>query len=602
MEELVRQVLNAEADAKAAVPKDRKAAELEPPSEVVTLKTKDGKELKVNVGGEGGFGQGVAYLTSSDKPAIMAVPRDAVAALFKKLDAFRDPYMLASSPGDYQRVKLTLSKVDKKEAPKGSLVLIKKSEGLWEYKDPEGYDGSADMGDAHSVPPTGVDGLLKELSDIKVEQSDKSSGFVADDATDLAKYNLDPAKSDVLTIDIDRVDSVKTENGKQQPKTSAVTLLVGVGKKVDDKAAEPKYYAALKGKQGYTVVEIPAKEPDAVAALFKEPAKLCNHSLAALAPAEKPLAVDVVNDFGKLEFRRENGTAPWHLYRDGAEIPLAKDQNRDPSGDPVQRFVNQLVQKVPGESFLPPKTDQAKLGLNKPTATVSIWVDGVEKQEVKTDDKKDKKEADKKAETTTRFVLAKDKVDKPASKLTFGAVEGKDVVVKRQAFHKGWDETALLKTPDFLLDQVKQGPLAYEDKELPSFNGKFDLPDKDVVKLALRPRRRSICDGPRERQAGYAVDVRGAEGHGRSQGVQAGRGTDSGRAARLAPMRLVTETPKEGELDKEYGLKTPALKAVVTKEDKTSYTYDFGKDAAGGGEYAAPEPTADGLYRGQNPS
>ena len=144
----MRQVLNAEADAKAAVPKDRKAAELEPPSEVVTLKTKDGKELKVNVGGEGGFGNGVAYLTSSDKPAIMAVPRDAVAALFKKLDAFRDPYLLASSPGDYQRVKLTLSKVDKKEAPKGSLVLIKKSEGLWEYKDPEGYDGSADMGDA----------------------------------------------------------------------------------------------------------------------------------------------------------------------------------------------------------------------------------------------------------------------------------------------------------------------------------------------------------------------------------------------------------------------------------------------------------------------
>ena len=431
-----------------------------------------------------------------------------------------------------------------------------------------------------------MDGLLKELSDLKVDQGDKSSGFVEDDAKDLAKYNLDPAKSDVLTIDVDRIDSIKDENGKQETKTSPVTVLVGVGKKVDDKAAEPKYYAVLKGEHGNSVVEVAAKGVDEIVPLFKDPAKLRNHSLAALAPAEKPVAVDVVNGYGKLEFRRENGDAPWHLYRDGAEIPLAKDTSRDPNGDPVQRFVNQLVQKVPVASFLDPKADQAKLGLDKPTATVSIWVDGVEKQEEKKDDKKDAKEGDKKAETTTRFVLAKDKVDKPASRLTFGAVEGKEVVIKRQAYHKGWDETALVKTPDLLLDQAKEGPLAYEDKTLPSFNKPFDLPDAGVVKLALRPRRRSFRRGPRRRQAGNAVDVRGAEGHGRPQGVQDGRGTDFGGAARPPRLRLVAEAPKEDELDKEYGLKTPAIKAVVTKEDKTSYTYDFGKDAAGGGEYA----------------
>ena len=172
--------------------------------------------------------------------------------------------------------------------------------------------------------------------------------------------------------------------------------------------------------------------------------------------------------------------------------------------------------------------------MNKPTATVSIWVDGVEKQEVKKDDKKDKKEADKKAETTTRFVLAKDKVDKPASKLTFGAVEGKEVVVKRQAYHKGWDETALVKTPDFLLEQAKQGPLAYEDKELPNFNRQIRFAGQGRGEIGARPRRRSLCDGPRERQAEYAVDVRGAEGYGRSQGVQDGRGTNSSRVARIA--------------------------------------------------------------------
>ncbi len=325
VEGLVRQVLDAETDAKAAVPADRKAADLDPPAEVVTLKTKDGKEWKVNVGGEGGFGNGVAYLTSSDKPAIAAVSRSAIDSLFKKLDAFRDPYMLAASPTDYQhRIKLTLNKVDKKEAPKGSLVLIKKGEGIWEYKDPDGYDGSAELGEASSVPPTGVDGLLKELSDIKVEQGDKSTGFVEDDAKDLAKYNLDPSKSDVLTIDVDRIDSIKDENGTQQTKTSPVTLLVGVGKKVDDKAADPKYYAALQGEHGNSVVEVGAKGVDEVAQLFKDPAKLRNHSLAALAPAEKPVAVDVVNGYGKLEFRRENGDAPWHLYRDARKSLSAK--------------------------------------------------------------------------------------------------------------------------------------------------------------------------------------------------------------------------------------------------------------------------------------
>jgi hypothetical protein len=586
VEGLVRQVLEAQSDAKAAIPPDRKAAELDPPAEIVTLKTKDGKELKLNVGGEGGFGAGVAFVTSSDKSAVMAVPRSAIESVFKKLDDFRDPYLLAASPSDYQHVKLTLSKVDKKEAPKGALVLVKKSEGLWEYKDPEGYDGSAEEGEASTVPPTGVEGLLKELSDLKVDSVDKG-GFVEDDAKDLAKYNLDPAKSDVLTIEVDRIDSIKDENGTQATKTSPVTLLVGVGKKVDDKAADAKYYAALKGEHGNTVVEVAAKGPSEIAALFKDPAKLRNHSLAALGPAEKPVAVDVVNGPSKLEFRRENGTSPWHLYRDGAEIPLSKDTNRDPNGDPVQRFVNQLVQKVPVASFLDPKADQAKLGLGKPSVVVSIWVDGVEKQpEEKKDDKKDPKEADKKAETKTRLVLAKDKVDKPASRLTFGAVEGKEVVIKRQAYHKGWDETALVKTPDLLLDEVKQGPLAYEDKTLPSFNGQFDLPDKDVVQLALdrggvhylvtradaKPETPWTFAAPKDmagrKVSKSAVEQILAELHG------------------LRATRLVTESPKDDELDKEYGLKTPTLKAVVTKTDKTSYTYDFGKDAAGGGEYA----------------
>jgi hypothetical protein len=585
--ELVSQVLNATRDQEADNPPSAAAAGLEPPTEVITLKKGDERPLTLNVGNVSSESQkAVIYVSSPERPKeIIPVLKSRLAMVLKKVNDFRDPYLLAASPSDYQHVKLTLSKVDKKEAPKGALVLVKKSEGLWEYKDPEGYDGSAEQGESSSVPPTGVEGLLKELSDVKVDSVDKG-GFVEDDAKDLAKYNLDPAKSDVLTIEVDRIDSIKDENGAQQTKTSPITLLVGVGKKVDDKAADPKYYAALKGEHGNTVVEVSTKGPDEIAALFKDPAKLRNHSLAALGPSEKPLAVDVVNAFGKLEFRRETGDAPWHLYRDGAEIPLSKDPNRDPNGDPVQRFVNQLVQKTPVGSFLDPKADQTKLGLDKPSAVVSIWVDGVEKQEEKKDDKKDPKDADKKAETKTRLVLAKDKADKPASRLTFGAVEGKDVIIKREAHHKGWDETALVKTPDLLLDEAKAGPLAYEDKELPSFNGKFDLPDKDVVQLALdrggvhtiivradaKPDTPWTFAEPKD-MAGRKVSKSAVE-----QILAALHG--------LRATRLVAETPKDDDLDKDYGLKTPALKAVVTKAEKTSTTYDFGKDAAGGGEYA----------------
>ena len=183
-------------------------------------------------------------------------------------------------------------------------------------------------------------------------------------------------------------------------------------------------------------------------------------------------------------------------------------------------------------------------------------------------------------------MLEKDKADKPAARLTFGAVEDKLVVVKREANHKDWSESALVKAPDLLLDQAKAGPLAYYDKKLPKFSQGFDLPDKGVVKLTLdrngehfvisraeaKPESPWKFEEPKE-MAGRKADP---------AAVESILTTLDG----LKATRLVAENPKDEALDKEYGLKTPALKADVTKDDKTSYTYDFGKDTADGGEYA----------------
>ena len=239
VEGLVSDVLGATIEAHADVPANAQAAELAPPAEVVTLKTKDGKELKVNVGKEAGPGSGgVVYLSTPERPnQVLPVLKSGVEAAFKKLNDFRDPYLLASSTSDYQFVKLSLDKADKKDAPKGSLVLDKKEDGLWQYKDPEGYDGSAEEGDAGvptdpHKPPSGVSGLLKVLADLRVENTDKESDFVADDVKDLAQYHLDPQKSDVLVIDVDRVEGpAKDESGAAQaPKKASLKLLVGVGK------------------------------------------------------------------------------------------------------------------------------------------------------------------------------------------------------------------------------------------------------------------------------------------------------------------------------------------------------------------------------------
>jgi hypothetical protein len=609
VENLVRDVLQVEAAPKVDVPANLKAAELDPPAETITLTTKDAKELKVNFGAESPFETGgVVYLSSSEKPsAPTPVLKSSLASAFKKLSFFRNAYLLESAVPNYSGVKLTLSKTDKKES-KGPLSLTKKDEGLWEYSYPEGYDGSAEQGtagtrlEAGKEREAGVEGLLKVLSDLQVAaDKDDQSDFVADDVpdADLAKYDLDPATSDVMTIVVDRIESIKDESGSQKTEKSTVTALIGVGKKIEEKDKPAKYYAAVKGDKGYSVVKVAATGPDAIALLFKDSTYLCNHNLAALG-ASQPVAVDVTNADGTLSFRRETGTSfDWRLYRDGKEITA------DTSA--ISAMVNQLVQPGQVRAFLDPKSEAAKLGLDKPAATVSIWTDGVvkeeekkdeaEKKDDKKDDKKDENKDEKKEEKKPKLVLAPDKVGKPAVKLTFGAVEGEDVAIKREATHvvkegdqkKDWNESAFVKAPKLIEDQAKAGALAYYSKELPGFNVRFDAADKDVIKLAI------------DRADGEHYVISRAEPKPESPWKfeepkeMADRKVDQSAVSSilfglhdLRATSLVAEAPKDEDVDKTYGLKAPSLKVVVTKKDdkNSPYTFEFGKDAADGNVYA----------------
>jgi hypothetical protein len=279
--------------------------------------------------------------------------------------------------------------------------------------------------------------------------------------------------------------------------------------------------------------------------------------------------MDIKNAAGLLEFRREDPAKPWKLYRGDAALPT--------DDKAVQGVVTLLNEKGLVKSF-PTTTNPTELGLNNPSAVVSLWVDGVAKDdEKKAEDKKDDKKGGK----------PKLKADKPTVRLTFDAVQDKLVAVKREA----GDDTALLRVPEHVLDRLKEGALAYMDKELPRFNT-LD-PAENVTKLTLvrggvttevtRDAKAPAGSPPAwkitkpEAQAGRAADPRAVEDILRTLN-------------NLRPTRLVAEKPDPAVLEKDYGLKAPALKAVVTltKDGKeTNWEYDFGRDAPeGAGVYA----------------
>ena len=136
--DLVSEVLNATRDQEADLPANAAAAGLEPPAEVVTLKKGRRTVLQLNVGNASSESStAVIYVSTPERPKeIMPVLRSKLAMVLKNVNDFRDPYLLAASTSDYQFVKLTLDKTDKKDAPKGSLVLTRRKRDFGSTRTP----------------------------------------------------------------------------------------------------------------------------------------------------------------------------------------------------------------------------------------------------------------------------------------------------------------------------------------------------------------------------------------------------------------------------------------------------------------------------------
>ena len=411
--------------------------------------------------------------------------------------------------------------------------------------------------------------------------------FVADNVNviDLAKYNLDD-KADILKIEIKRVDEITktTEPGDAKKdadvKTSTITLLVGVGKKVDDKSDQ--YYARRAGEKDIDIVKISAKNVDPLLKLLEQPEALRDRHLVRLDSFRQPDAIniDLKSSGLVMEFRHPEGGKPWQFYRGS--------QEEKPNEEMIKGLITILTDRHKDISFLDPdKSKDAELGLDKPAAVVSLWVEGLVKEEKKEDTKdetKDEKDKDgKKVEKPEEKKAAKPTLKMPEKstyRLTFAPLKeakATEVVVKCEA--EG-EKPALLRVPVVVYERVTEGPLAYMDKTLPQFNPAGS-------ERAIRPRRSrnwSTSRAGRQRKSpGRSRRLRGRSSSPPTWRPDADPLTVSRLLHTLNNLRavkLVTEQASKEDLDRKYGLATPAARAVVTvtKDGKpTPYEFDFGK-------------------------
>jgi len=573
---LIDQVLRADREKTTEKPAKLEDWGLKFPNLTVTLKRDKGKPLQIMLGDTQ---MSNVYVLSSDRgQEPMIVKKNRLDKVEQDLAAFRERDMLTSRESDIQSI--SLSQTDKGKEKGKPIELVKRNEH-WYYTKP--FNGDADReGDTNAAPagqpPSGTQGLLTDLTNLRVE---KDIDFVADDVkeSDLAKYNLDD-KSDILKIEIKRVDEITktTEPGEAKKdadvKTSTITLLVGVGKKVDDKSDQ--YYARRAGEKD--VVKIAAKNIEPLLKLLEQPDALRDRHLVRLDSFRQPDAIniDLKSSGLVMEFRHPESGKPWQFYRGS--------QEEKPNEEMIKGLITILTDRRKEIIFLDPdKSKDAELGLDKPAAVVSLWVDGLVKEEKKDDTKDEEKDKDaKKVEKPEEKKAAKPTLkmpEKPTYRLTFALLKdakATEVVVKREA--EG-EKPALLRVPVVVYERVTEGPLAYMDKTLPQFNPvALGDPGKDVTKLVYE-QGGTTTEITREKPEAPWKIVKPAD--------LAGRDADPLTVSRLLhtlnnlrAVKLVTEQTSKEDLDRKYGLATPAARAVVTvtKDGKpTTYEFDFGK-------------------------
>jgi hypothetical protein len=553
---LIDQVMGARREEQADLTPNLSTFGLENPAEVVTLYQKGSDQgWKINVGNtSSGDNNALVYVTSSDSPKDPAAVRKLdLDTLFKSPNEYRSKVLLANSAFDpIQDVKLS--------APKHELVdLEKKGENKWRFEKPA--FGPADY-EGETPPPgstgpskiSGVRGLLQAVADLRV---DGDGDFADNDAGDsvLAAKGLEKDKPAQMRIEIKKQPAAM---GDEKPEPVVDALLIG--KKVDDKS--DKFYARLESERN--IVKVSAKNVDALRALLENPSVLRNRDLADLESSHID-AFDIKHDDQEIKLRKTGDPAAWKLL--GTDTQTADVA-------PIQSLLNALTGKRTVKDFPESGKSDATLGFDKPSAVVSLWLDGIQKEEKKRDDAGDEKSKDAKpAEKKDEKTEPKLKDEKPTVKLIFGKKDKDVVYVLRESA----DEKARLAVPVSMLDKVSEPRLTYLEKNLPSFG-----PSADVSKVVL-------VKGTETIEINRIKDDKSLVWKIEQPKSRAGQIADTVKIDRivndlrnLQADKLMAEKATDQELTR-YGLKNPPLKVTitVTKADQKTedYAFLFGAEA-----------------------
>jgi hypothetical protein len=513
-----------------------KQAGLDPPEVVITLKKGGSKEWTFNVGKQSPLKDGVAYVNSSERGReVIPIKKAALSNVLNfNLDDYRPKRLLDANPTTTQALTL-------RDPGKGKEVVLRKNKaGSWYFVKPQ-------YGPAEFEPflfalsgrekrSPGVRELLQAVDNIQVE------GFEPLGQDDPGKYGLEDSKAVRIVVE-NRNDSPLRAEKKGNVQE---TLLIG--KKVEPKGRKPgtkkppaEYYARLLSEKA--VVRIGAKNLDTILeTLAEQGERLRSLKLTQLQPSDVD-AIDIRNEHGLIRLRRDRAALTW-------KISHASTGVRSAQGQVVQALLSALREDNQVKEFLDRKKP-ADLGLDKPAATVSLWVGGLreEKPEAKDKKKGDKKGtgAEKKADN---FPSLDPKVaDKPTVRLSFGSSTKDLVYVSREAD----GEVNRVAVPASLLTQVEKGPLAYLDRNLAPF-----VPTA-VARLVLKRGTETLEAGWDEKARQWKL--KGAKVNTKADAANVQRLLTA--LAQLNIEKWVKVKPTKDDL-KQYGLEDPSLTATVT--------------------------------------
>ncbi len=565
--QIIDQVMNAKRDDQADLTSDLKKFGLDSPSVKITLSKSDGgKEHWLSLGETSSSGPGaMIYATSSDAPKTpMALRKSDVESVFKSLTEFRAKDLLADNTFDIADVKI-------QAGAKPAVELEKASDGKWRFKQPAFGEAETEAENPTApVPPSAagriatVNDLLNAVAGLHV---DHDTDFDTNNAKEeeLAKKGLAAGKAETLRVEIKKQAGQGFGSEPKEPSTDALLI----GKKADDKG--DMLYARLESDSN--IVKIPASKVSGLLKIADDPSPLRNRDLV-LGDTAHLDAIDV-QPTGRdlLVFRKNTNPPQWKMYEGG------KPEDVDMVA--IQDLIHNLTNKRVVKDFPEASKSDADLGFDKPTAVVSLWIDGLKKDEKPADDaKKDEpKEGDKKddakKETDKKAAAAKGpelKDAKPTVKLIFGKRDKDLVFVKREE----GSTVSKLAVSASILDKVSEGKLAYFDRRLPA----KPFPS-DAVKVVL------TRDGVSYEMARTRANKEMTPWKLTAPKDLAGRTVETAKLQRILAIfghlvanKLVADKLTANDLER-FGLKNPATKlAITTEQDKKTEeaVYLLGKE------------------------